>query len=84
MSSLITPRGSRHVYQMSMDNYPSFHVGAYRAERNVWLTLARAHTGVASHEHSRAGHIRYAKEAHRNFLRCLREYRRELAMREAA
>lgn len=85
MSSLTTPRGAERTYRMSMDSYPTFHAGEYRGRRNVYLVLARSQAGSYRNNDKRyLQWVELAKAEHRNFLRCLREYRRELAMREAA
>jgi len=69
----LTVRTSARVRRMATDYYGPFFVGHYQATRNLWLILARNEPD----ERVREIHIAAAKDRHRDYLRCLREARRE-------
>lgn len=78
MPSLTTPRLGRSIERVMMDHYGPFYVGVYRSERNCYLVRARA----TQYDETRAQCIRWAMEAHRSMMRCLRELRREERLNE--
>ncbi len=69
----LTPIESRRVRAMSAEYYGPFFVGHYQASRNLWLIMARNERD----EYMRAMHVAAAKDRHREYLRCLREAKRE-------
>jgi len=69
----LTVRTSARVRRMATDYYGPFYAGVYQAQRDGFLIDAHN-----AYEHKdRCRYIRYARDAHRSFLRCLREAKRE-------
>jgi hypothetical protein len=69
----ITPRLSTSVSRFAAAHYTPFYVGTYLARRDAALIEAR----FAGGPEIRAQHVFNAKDAHRNYMRCLREARRD-------
>ena len=61
------------ILALSRTHYGPFFAGQYRGERNVWLALAR----TCEDDLLRSQRVEFARYAHRQMLRCLREAKRE-------
>jgi hypothetical protein len=80
MTARITPRRGRAIDRIAVDDYAPYWIGEYRGMRDVWLIMARSTDDDELCEQR----VQQAINAHRNMMRCLREYRREQRMMEAA
>lgn len=65
-----TPRVSGR--DVAKEHYGLFYAGQYRGERNVWLALARGCEDWLQREQR----VQFARYAHAQMLRCLREAKR--------
>lgn len=78
--SRTTPRMGRGISEIAGAQYPSFFAGLYIGQRDLHLIDARYSSDPIERNHS----IDAAREAHRQAMRCIREYRREQRAKEAA